>query len=133
MVVIRTNEFNSTMLESRDVFENYLYVLIKDHFEDRILSAIQIELPPTVTKVERYQIHKYSLVGKLQSVSRDEDDQRIITLKLTKRYVEDLFENFYVPVEDTTVKTDKELLLHALITFIEKNLYNEFMKFLDKY
>lgn len=102
-------------------------------------DKIKIEFPAVLTKSDRYNIHKLSITGQFSGNSYDFGEQRVIELKLSKNYVEELMEgyqfqnDFVVQVEPEVVqKSDKQILFDAMIKFIELNLQNEFQEFLKK-
>ena len=133
VVTIHTSEFNNGVIESHSLFENYLYVVIKDYLTPDKLSSVKIILPITLTKMQRYQIHRYSVRDKLMAESDDTDEGRVMTVKLSKDYVEHIYNEYYIHQPEPVPKTDKEMLLETLVGFIETNLYTEFMAYLDKY
>jgi len=124
----------------RESFNNFL----RDYIGARMTSfndcdRIKFELPTVLTKSDRYNIHKLSIAGEFSGNSYDFGGERVMELKLSKNYVEELMVNyqfrndFVVDVEPEVVeKTDKQLLFDTMINFIELNLQNEFQEFLKK-
>jgi hypothetical protein len=117
---------------------------LRDYIGARLTSyndciKINIHLPPVVTKSERYSIHRISKSPDFVGSSYDLGDDRLMVLKLSKKFVEELmvsyqFRNdFVVQVEPQVVeKTDKQVLFDTMINFIEHHLQNEFQEFLGK-
>ena len=121
-------------------FTNFL----RDYIGARMTSfndcdKIKIELPTVLTKSDRYSIHKMSIAGQFTGNSYDFGNERVMELKLSKSYVQELMEgyqfqnDFVIDVEpEIVVKTDKQILFDTMIDFIEVNLQTEFQEFLKK-
>jgi hypothetical protein len=92
-----------------------------------------VRLPETLTKNERYSIHRLSIHNSFDAMSYDVEDTRVMEITLSKNYILELFLG-YEFANDTVAdvpKTDKQKLFESMITFIHENLENEFNNYLN--
>jgi hypothetical protein len=124
---------------NRETFNNYLIGILSPYFTSKDdLSKTVITFPRTLSKLERYNIHKLSDIC-FRTLSYDNQyEDRILELTLYKDYVEDLFEGFVFkkPEMETAdqpepQKTEKQMLFDTLIGFIESSLGMEFKDYLS--
>ena len=119
------NTFTHSVLANRAAFNAYLRSVITIKSFDKC-DKIVLTFPHTLKKSERYTIHLMSIKGHFEAISHDDDDDnRVLELHLSKKYVQDIFEGYSFP------KSEKQILFDSLIDFIEKNLANEFKAFLN--
>ena len=104
-----------------------IYVKKFDEIEKTILT-----LPSCVTKLERYNIHRFSCRN-FTSESYDDENSRIIEITLSKVYLQDLFADYIFPtvIEIPIAKSDKQVLFDSLIGYISQNLNQEFQQYLN--
>jgi hypothetical protein len=136
------NLIGENHLANKITFNQYLLNVIAHHlksYED--CEKTIITLPDVVSKVERYQIHKFTKINELDPQSYDTDEgERIMKITLSKKYVQDLFKDYEFPIEveeninetptEIALKSDKQMLFEIMLEFIEKNLSDEFQKYL---
>ena len=101
------------------------------------IQKTAISFPSSLTKGQRYNIHKLSITNEFDAISYQEEE-RFLILTLSKNYVQDLFKgyNFEIlhvlnnpPVEP---KSEREILFDTLLAFIETNLSDLFQQYLNK-
>jgi hypothetical protein len=122
---------------SRDNFNDYARGIIATQltkYED--CDKTVLVLPNTATKGQRYNIHRLTLKNDFEAFSHDaQNGDRIMQISLSKKYIQELFENYPFMVPQFQLpplpKTDKQLLFESMITFINQNLANEFQQYLN--
>ena len=126
-VVIDRNSFN-------DFIINHTFPCLMAYND---IEKTIFKLPSSVTKLERYNIHKLTVTG-FDPESYDRNNERVMDITFSKNYIQKLFENYQFPIQvivETPVqviqKTDKQILFENLMNFIETNLANEFQQFLN--
>ena len=124
-VVIDRNSFN-------DFIINHTFPCLMAYND---IEKTIFKLPSSVTKLERYNIHKLTVTG-FDPESYDRNNERVMDITFSKNYIQKLFENYQFPIQvnspvQVVPKTDKQILFETLIRFIETSLSNEFQQFLN--
>ena len=122
-VPINRNSFN-------EFITNYIGNYLKSYDE---CDKTVVRLPDTVTKAERYSIHKLSIRNDFDAMSYDLEETRVMEVRLSKNYIRQLFLGFEF-ANDTVAevpKTDKQKLFETMMGFIHQNLENEFNGYLN--
>jgi hypothetical protein len=132
------NLIGENHIANKITFNQYLVNVIVRHlksYED--CQKTIITLPDVVSKAERYKIHKFTKINEIDALSYDTGEgERIMQITLSKNYVQYLFDDYDFPIEveetptEIALKSDKEILFAIMMDFIEKNLSEEFEKFL---
>ena len=132
---IKITEF--TGVTDRDSFNNFIIKNTVPYLKEyNDIEKTVFHLPSSVTKLERYNIHKLTISG-CNPESHDYNGNRVMSITFSKIYMQTLFENyqFTIPVPEVVPanlpKTDKQILFETLIRFIETSLSNEFQQFLS--
>ena len=135
-VSIGTDSWDYTSNITRESFDNYLVRMIAPFLNnsDDIAKTI-ITFPKTLTKPERYSIHKLSIKNDFRTISFDDQfDDRILEVTLSKVYVQNLFHGYNFQAEmaeqPEPQKTERQILLDTLLEFIHGNLNEEFQEYL---
>jgi hypothetical protein len=142
-ITVSENEWDTFVGEiTRDNMANWLETIIPKYLQSHDdCEMTMIKLPATVTKIQRYNIHKLS-TGQFNSASHDTDNgDRIMEIELTKKYVKDLLKDY--PFDDVVPETpasqiqpvvsERQGLFNTLIGFIETNFAPEFQTFLSRF
>jgi hypothetical protein len=86
----------------------------------------------------RYNIHRLNNTHFKTESHEDRDGNRVIDVRITKFYVQDLFGDYdFTEViveteqEREVVQTDKQVLFSTLLDFIHTNLNEEFQNYLN--
>ena len=138
-IIISSDQWVLDTNLNRDIFDNFLMKIIGenvDRFAD--IERTVIQFPRTVTKNQRYLIHRLSIQNEFKANSYDNaTEDRIIEITLSFDYVSNLMKDYEWPqevvIEDINQRTDKQILFNAMIDFIQVNLSNEFNKFLESF
>ena len=138
-IIISSDQWVLDTNLNRDIFDNFLMKIIGenvDRFAD--IERTVIQFPRTVTKNQRYLIHRLSIQNEFKANSYDNaTEDRIIEITLSFDYVSNLMKDYEWPqevvIEDINQRTDKQILFNAMIEFIQVNLSNEFNKFLESF
>ena len=138
-IIISSDQWVLDTNLNRDIFDNFLMKIIGenvDRFAD--IERTVIQFPRTVTKNQRYLIHRLSTLNDFRANSYDNaTEDRIIEITLSFDYVSNLMKDYEWPqevvIEDINQRTDKQILFNAMIDFIQVNLSNEFNKFLESF
>ena len=123
----------------RKVFDQIVKKWCVSYFENfDEIDKIVITFPPSLTRSERYSLHKMSMPSSFKTLSYDDQfENRILEISLSKSYVQDIFRDHIFdkinpPQElDTEPISERKLLFNALIQFMELNLHEEFNEYLD--
>jgi hypothetical protein len=131
-IVVKSNEWNLPQQIDRDNFNNYIREKIANVISRQSeIEKVVIDLPASVTKLQRYNIHRLSILNHFNGESRDDNyGNRIMIVTLSKSYVQELFENYQFAPE-VVPKTEKEILFDNFIKFIEQNFQTEFENYLN--
>jgi hypothetical protein len=131
-IIVSPINFNIN-LESRDALYDTIKEYIKDYLKDyNSCERTIITLPSSLTKAERYSIHKFTKPRFFEPVSHDDGHgNRIMEITLSKSMVEQLFEDYQFegPIPEVNLK---QQLFNEMITFIETNLSEQFKFYLDQ-
>jgi hypothetical protein len=131
MLTLRMTTYNSTSANSRESFYLFLTNFIAGNLKSyNDCQKTVITLPKELTKGDRYSIHRLSVPHQLDAESYGEDADRYIILTLSKNFVKELFID-YEFIKPEVIKTEKQKLLESLITFIQKNLADEFKVYIN--
>jgi len=136
---------NETIFINKGMFINYLITVIAGYLKKYTdCEKTMIHLPKEVSKIERYNIHKFTIRNEFECQSFDVEDDRVMNITLSKDYIKDLFFEYNFPIEEqieeqiieeqiteVILKTEKQILFDYLLEFIEKNLNTEFQQFLS--
>jgi hypothetical protein len=124
----------------RESLKTFLRASIASHlnsFDD--CEKTIIKLPRTTTKLQRYNIHRLSVIGFTSESYDNENEDRIMEIILSKQYVQTLFEGYqFVPRQvniqiEEVPKTNKQKLFEALVGFINENLEEEFQNYMNSF
>lgn len=97
------------------------------------IESVIIHLPPVVSKLQRYNIHRLNWITDFKTESKDDNyGNRVMDVVLSKYYVEQLFGEYPFESEVEVPKTEKEILFDNFIKFIEGNFQTEFQNYLNK-
>jgi len=126
-------------LSNRTFFNGFLTKLLSNYFKNyESIERVYLRLPSSVTKSERYLLHKMTINGNFHPRSFDDMDQdRIMEIEISKKYLQELFKDYpfheltEVIVQTPVTKTEKQLLFESLLAFIERELPSEFKNYLD--
>ena len=132
---ITAEEFETVGQINRISFNNYITSHLVEKFKsfDECCSVF-ISLPKTVTKMQRYNIHKLTLRNTFVPVSFDnQEDDRMMTITLSKEYVQDLFRDYPFFEQQPEPKTERQVLFDTLVQYINENLENEFQEYLNAF
>jgi len=77
-------QVKTTFLSSKETFDSTL----KGFLKGDELGKVVFMLPFSVTKAERYQIHKYSKKNLVSALSADYNDKRIMKIVLEEPFVQ---------------------------------------------
>jgi len=116
---------------TRESFNTYLFGVIFPCLSSADdIDKTKIIFPRTLSKLERYNIHKLNNNDFRTASYDNQQEDRIIEVILSKKYVQDLFRGhgFNQP---TSQKTEKQMLFDTLIGFIESSLGTEFKDYLN--
>ena len=101
-------------------------------FED--IGRLVIKIKASLTKSNRYSIHKLSLAGNFRTISYDDQYyDRVLEISLSKEYMQDIFKDHVFSHITHVEQSDREILFNTLIEFVEKNFKDEFTNYLNKY
>jgi len=114
--------------ENFDIFLRGVISVHINKFED--CEKTILKLPSHVSKSQRFNIHRLTRDGfSSESYDDDEIDKRIMEITLSKSYVQELFKNYTFLKSEP--KSEKQKLFDSLIGFINQNLNEEFIKYMD--
>jgi hypothetical protein len=113
--------------EQFDIFLTGVIAAHINKFED--CEKTILKLPSNVSKTERFNIHRLTRDGFSSESYDEENDKRIMEITLSKSYVQELFKNY--TFLKTEPKSEKQKLFDSLIDFINQNLNEEFIKYMD--
>ena len=128
-----------------EVKDNINVLTIRQLFFDAVLPLLNslddceetiITLPEIVTKEERYKIHRMTTDGFKAFSYDNKQSKRIMFITLSKNYVTGLFNNHEFKrnnneLKKNNIKTEKQLLLENILIFINNNLQDEFVDYLN--
>jgi hypothetical protein len=108
-------------------------------FED--VGRLVIKIKASLSRANRYSIHKLSLAGNFRTISYDDQYyERVLEITLSKEYMQDIFKDHIFNKidesghnEELEELSDRQILFNTLIEFVEKNFKNEFTDYLNKY
>jgi len=92
-------------------------------------------LPSETTKQDRYMIHRMSIKNHFIPRSYDIVDVRFMEITFSKKYIEDILNDFIFPepIPVPVPKSEKQILFESVIKFIENNLLVEFQEYMDQF
>ena len=135
-IEITQEQWNTVNEINRENIETFFCNVIScflEKFED--IERTILNLPNTVTKVQRYNIHRLSSFG-FKSQSHGDEDDRTMEITLEKKYVQALFQEYLFESQQQPTqepKTEKQKLFESLIGFITQNLDAEFQTYLSQF
>lgn len=128
-IIVPENKWVFEGVFNRNDFNNFIVDIVRpfiNSLED--LKNTVLVLPPTVTKFQRYNIHKLSIpVDFSAHSSENEYEERIIEIRLSRYYVKDLFKN----VSFTKVENKINIIFDNLIKFMETNFPDEMKNYVN--
>ena len=108
-----------------DFIKTYISGFLNNFIE---IEKTVIHLPIEVTKAQRYSLHRISN-SEFKAESYNKENERFMTLTLSKYYVRELFINYVFPEPENL--SEKQILLNTILDFINKNLADEFKTYLN--
>jgi hypothetical protein len=98
------------------------------------IDRLVIKIKASLTKSNRYSIHKLSLAGNFRTISYDDQYyERVLEISLSKQYMQDIFKDHVFNKNNEPEQTERQILFNTLIEFVEKNFKDEFTNYLNKY
>ena len=129
--------WNNELVVNRLGFDELVVKVISTYIKGiDELDKFTLVFPSTVTKFQRYNIHKLSIYNEFRTESYDNPNgERMIRVTLSKNYLYDLFEGYIFDndvtiIEEPVPKTDKQVLFDTLLSFIQTNLPEQFEVYL---
>lgn len=127
-----TNTFND--------FQNCIYnIFFRNPNVD--ITSCKLILPNYVTIQERHRIHKFTTSG-MDAYSFGESPNRIMEIDFTKKYMQTIFDKFYIkpeeidtplpdhqPAKMQAIQELKKAILDDVMILIDKHLSDEFLKY----
>jgi hypothetical protein len=98
------------------------------------IGQLVIKIKASLTKSNRYSIHKLSLATNFRTISYDDQYyDRVLEISLSKKYMQDVFKDHIFNKNTESEKlSDRQILFNTLIDFVEKNFQGEFTDYLNK-
>ena len=139
-IVVSAAEWDENLIHdfSRDQMNGFLIDTISKHVTK--LEEIQktaISFPSSLTKGQRYNIHKLSITNEFDAISHEEDADRFILVTLSKKYVLNIFDGYDFSKNNQVTnhmvlpKTEREILFDSLLAFINTNMQDLFERYLN--
>jgi hypothetical protein len=142
-ITVSENEWDTFVGEiTRDNMARWFEVIIPKYLQSHDdCEMTMIKLPATVTKIQRYNIHKLS-TSQFNSASHDTDNgDRIMEIELTKKYVKDLLKDY--PFDEVVQATppsqieqpisESQSLFNKLMGYLESNFQQELQVWLSRF
>ena len=119
------NTMSSNILSSKKHFEKFIqnYLIANDFTTNTNYDKLQIQFPSILTTENRHKIHRYSNYSNMYTESIYVNDDRILNVILSKKYVNDIMNANYdnikfistVNVNDTTNTTNTTNMQNIVI------------------
>jgi hypothetical protein len=99
------------------------------------IGRLVIKIKASLTRANRYSIHKLSLANNFRTISYDDQYyERVLEITLSKQYMQDIFkDHVFNKINQPEELSDRQILFNTLIEFVEKNFQGEFTDYLKKY
>ena len=125
--------WNNELVVNRLSFDEIIVKAVSTYIKSMDeLDKFYLVFPSSVTKFQRYSIHKLSIYNEFKTESYDNaNGERMIKVALSKNYLYNLFEGYIFDndvtiIEEPVPKTDKQVLFDTLLNYIQTNLPEQF-------
>jgi len=136
---VQWNNIKNNALISRDNFEQEIitFVFINSPYTINV-TDLNIVLPKEVSRMERYRIHQYTVNKHFVPESIGDDPNRIMTIFISKKYVQEMYNKYFVlptqvHVSVTIQRTEKEQIFDSFIEFLQKDFKDEFEEYIKNF